>query len=65
MANVNCSLNDSRTKQFSRLFVACRGEIYTFILTIWSGLRGSAAMLLNETCTYQVAVPKSVVDVNV
>jgi len=62
MANVNRSLSDSRTRQFSRFFVACRGKIYTFILTIYSGLCRSPAMLLNETCTYQVTAPKSMVN---
>jgi hypothetical protein len=38
MANVNRNLIESRNRQFSRLFVACRGKIYTFILVIYSGL---------------------------
>ena len=61
MTNVNRSLSESRTKQFSRFFVDYRGKFY--ILTIYCGLCRSVAMLLNETCTYQVTVPKSVVNV--
>jgi hypothetical protein len=63
MANVNPSLSEFGTRQFSRLFVVCHGKIYTFILTIYSRLCRSAVMLLNETCTYRVTVPKSIVNV--
>lgn len=63
MTNVNRSFSESRTKQFSRFFVDYRGKFYIFILTIYCGLCRSVAMLLNETCTYQVTVPKSVVNV--
>ena len=63
MADVNHSLSKAKIKQFSRLFIACRGKSYAFILIIYGGLCRSAAMLLNEICTYQVTVPKSVVEV--
>jgi hypothetical protein len=63
MTNVNRSLSESRTKQFTRFFIDYRGKFYTFILTIYCGLFRSVAMLLNETCTYQVTAPKSVVNV--
>jgi len=63
MADVNHNLSEFSTKQFSKLFDAYRSKIYTFILIIYCRLCRSAAMLLNETCIYQVTVPKSMVNV--
>ena len=63
MADVNRSLSVSRTRNFFRFFVNSRGKVYTFIITIYGKLSRFAAMLLKETCTYQVTIPESMVNV--
>jgi hypothetical protein len=63
MTNVNHSLSVSKTRNFFRFFVNSRGKVYTFIFTIYDKLSKFAAMLLKETCSYQVTIPKSMVNI--